>query len=201
MRCLAVISLGFLLLSGYSCQLSAQEVSQSKPVLGVRYTASYHILKSWTKKDYFKVMSSVPAVFIEYNKHLDFHIGIVYAHMFNPWINYFVFKPDAAGLMAGCRLTSVDYVKNIRLVGQIDESVINTKYIHSDTHYNRSELLSRMIWISNLSLGADYQLNDKFHLNAGFSCGITFVNYFDFHKVFPSFFLGADYRFGHLKKK
>jgi hypothetical protein len=179
----------------------AQEVSDSKPVLGVRFTANYASISTGVRYSRnFRVLSSIPSVFVEFNKHLDFHIGMVYAHLLNPhWFENSSFEQDAFGLSLGCKLTSNDHIRNLKLMGQVDLSATKVGFKQTNSHY-QDFVVEKLLWVSSLSMGADYQLNNKFHLNAGYSVGFASGEYYDLNKIILSLFLGVDYRFGNLKK-
>jgi hypothetical protein len=182
--------------------LSAQENLKAKPVLGVRFTANYALIPtgvSYSKN--FRVLSSIPSVCVEFNKHLDFHIGMVYAHLLNPhWFENSSFEQDTFGLSMGCRLTSIDHIKNLRLMGQADISATNVGFKQTNSHFQEN-MTKKLLWVYSLSAGADYQLNNKFHLNTGFSMGIASGEYYKLNELILTLFLGVDYRFGNLKKK
>lgn len=176
----------------------AQENSKAKPVFGVRYTANYFSIPFRNNSDNYKVLSSIPSVFVEFNKRFDLHIGMVYAHLFNPqWVNQVYYEPDAFGLTLGSRVTLIDLKKDLSLKGQMDGSVSNIRFKNTNSHNQEGRMLTEMRWALSLSFGVDYQLNNKIDIIAGSSFGITSGRY-DF---FISPFLGIDYRFGTAKKK
>jgi len=59
-----------------------------------------------------------------------------------------------------------------------------------------------LLWAFSLSMGADYQLNNRFHINAGAGLGINNKQYGIFSEMLLlTPFLGIDYRFEGIKKK
>ncbi|MHC1777306.1 MAG: hypothetical protein AB9834_18025 [Lentimicrobium sp.] len=180
----------------------AQKIIKSKPVFGFRYTANYASIptgQSYSKN--FRVLSSIPSVFVEYNKLFDFHIGIVYAHLLNPhWFGYKSFEQDAFGLYLGCRLTTREHFRNLRLIGQIDLSATKVGFKQTNSHFQHS-MVKKILWVPALSMGGDYQLNNNFHITTGCSAGLAIGEYYNLNKMILSLFLGFDYRFGNNKKE
>jgi hypothetical protein len=199
-RCTVIILL--LVFPAMISESIAQEVTKSKPVFGIRYTANYASIPtgvSYSKN--FKVLSSIPSVFVEFNKQFDFHIGMVYAHLLNPhWFEYSSFEQNAFGLSLGCRLTSRNNIRNLRLIGQVDLSASKVGFKQTNSHF-QDFMVKKILWVPGLSMGGDYQLNNKFHMSAGCSAGLAIGEYYHLNKIIPSLFLGVDYRFGCLKKK
>lgn len=176
----------------------AQKTIKSKPVFGVRYTANYFSIPSGNHSDKWNVLSSIPSVFVEFSERFDVHIGMVYAHLFNPrWVDQVYYKPDAFGLTLGSRVTLIDLKKDLSLKGQMDGSIANISFKNTNSHYQEGRMLTDMHWALSLSFGIDYQINNKIGITAGPSFGITSGRY-DF---FVSPFIGIDYLIGNNKKK
>jgi len=176
----------------------ALKIIKSKPVFGIRCTANYFSIPSGYSSDNFNVLSSIPTVFVEFNKRFDVHIGMVYAHLFNPrWVYMVYYKPDAFGLTLGSRVTLIDFKKDLSLKGQMDGSIANIKFKNTNSHHQEGRMLTEMRWALSLSFGIDYQINDKIGITSGPSFGITSGRY----DLFISPFIGIEYRFGCTKKK
>lgn len=201
MRIFPVIPMFVLLLSGYAGQLSAQEASKLQPVIGIRYTANYNSLKTNAYNDNFRVLSSIPSVFVKFNNH-DFHFGIVFSHLYNAsWLDNILYEPDALGLNIGYRYNSMEIRKNLRIFGQLDASVIKLKYTESQLGGNNYSTLEQRLWAGNFSMGAGYRLADKLHLSAGIGLGTTTGLYGYFNGIIFTPFLGIEYRFNCSEKK
>lgn len=179
----------------------AQEITKSKPVLGVRFTSNYSTILTRKTSLNFRILSSVPSVFVEFNEHMDFHAGVVYARLLNPhWVDQSSFETEAMGLTLGYRLITMDHIKNLRLTGQADVSVTKVGFKQTNSH-SQEGVRKELLWVYSLSMGADYQLNNKFHLSAGCSLSLPFPYRSHLDKIIPSLFMGLDYRFGIQKKK
>lgn len=179
--------------------LSAQEVSPPKAVFGIRYTANYVYLKGDdVPQDYFHVLNSQPAVFVEFNQHHEVHVGVVLAHLFNPsWINRVYYQDNARGLFIGYRYFFNETTsKGLRIFGQIDGSCTVVKYTTFGLGSGVSRLITSNLWGGGISFGADYKLTKHISLSAGVGAGFTSgISYQPFETILVSPFLGIDYRF------
>ncbi|MFH1120582.1 MAG: hypothetical protein V1775_12230 [Bacteroidota bacterium] len=105
------------------------------------------------------------------------------------------------GLTTGTRINFPVHIKNLRFFGQLDGSVTEVRFITTNSHFQESDLQTKLIWACSLSPGVDYQIYNRFHVSTGCSLGFTSGHYNVFNEVMLSPFLGIDYRFGTLKKK
>jgi hypothetical protein len=177
----------------------AQEVTKSKPVFGVRLLTNFN---SFDVNPRLNVMVLMPEAFIEFNEHLDMHIGIIYAHIFNPaWYSQTYYRPNTVGLAFGNRITSDELIKNIKIYNEWNISVTRESYKTTNSHFQESEMQSEALWVFNFSLGADYKLREKLHISTGVGVGITNERYGIFSEILLSPFLSFDYRIGCNKKK
>lgn len=182
-----------------SCSLlSAQEVPAPKAVFGLRITANYTFIKTEEFYDNYHVLSSQPAVFVEFNQKHEVHAGVILAHMINPsWYDHIYYQENASGLFLGYRYIFNEAVRNLRIFGQIDGSYTFVKYRTSSLgsgvskHLIKSNLLG-----GHISFGADYKLAKHITLLAGAGAGCTITDISEqFDKMMLSPFLGIDYRF------
>jgi len=200
MKTLSFPILVIMILMCFPNHLPAQEIPKIRPVFGIRYTANYFSIPSGNSLDYYRVLSSIPSVFVEFNKHFDLHIGMVYAHLFNPhWVDLVYYNPNAFGLSYGSRFTIIELNKNLRIQGQIDGSIANIRFRNGNSHQQVFGLVADMRWALSFSFGLDYQLTNKIGLTAGPSVGIASGRSAGITSgrsdFFISPFLGIDYRF------
>ena len=182
-----------------SCSfLSAQEVPPPKAVFGLRITANYTFIKTEEFYDNYHVLSSQPAVFVEFNQKHEVHAGVILAHMINPsWYDHVYYQENASGLFIGYRYIFNEAAKNLRIFGQIDGSCTFAKFRGSSLgsgiydHLSKSNLIG-----GHISFGADYKLTKHITLLAGVGAGFIITDVSEqFDKMLISPFLGIDYRF------
>ena len=182
-----------------SCSfLSAQEVPAPKAVFGLRITANYTCFKTEEFHNNYQVLSSQPAVFVEFNQHHEVHAGVILAHMINPsWYDHIYYQENASGLFIGYRYIFNEAVRNLRIFGQIDGSWTFAKFRGSSLgsgiydHLSKSNLIG-----GHISFGADYKLAKHITLSAGAGAGFIISDISEqFDKMLISPFIGIDYRF------
>ena len=180
-----------------SSVLFAQESPPPKAVFGIRYNLNYAFFKGDAPQDYFHVLTSQPALFVEFNQHHEVHAGAVLAHLLNPSWDYDVYyQENARGLFFGYRYNFNEVSKNLRPFGQIDGSYTLIKYrtsglgsgiyarLFNDNHYG-----------GYISFGVDYQVVKHLHLLSGISGGFAISHSGELFDKTLSPFLGIDYRF------
>ena len=182
-----------------SCSfLSAQEKPPPKVVFGLRITANYTYFKTEEFQDNYHVLSSQPAVFVDFIQKHEVHAGVILAHMINPsWYNRVYYQENASGLFIGYRYTFNEAVTNLRIFGQIDGSCTFAKYRTFSLGSGISEnLIKSNLFGGHISFGADYKLSKHISFLAGAGAGFTITNSSEqFDKMSLSPFLGIDYRF------
>ena len=191
----------FISLSVYfvlSCSLlSAQEVSPAKAIFGIRYTANYTSFNTGEFQDNYHVLTSLPAVFVEFNQQHEFHAGMIFAHLFNPsWYADIYYQDNATGFFIGYRYNFNELAKNLRLFGQADGSCTFAKFRGSSRGFGIYDHLTKSNLIGgHVSFGADYKLARHISLTGGIGAGFTVGSSVELFDKMLSPFLGIDYRF------
>ncbi|GEM_PF-1280348 len=199
MRYLLIAPLCFMLLSGHSFHLSAQEVTKSKPVWGVRYSTGY---TTQVKKDQnYGAVHFMPVFTAEFNNSC-FYLGPEYAYFLPPEPGgSIVYNKNGWGVNFGYRISSREFSSNLKVFCQFNYSIYQIRSRFFQSMGTRSFDKKLIFTELNLAIGLNYGLSRSVNLFSGF--GTSLINsigdqsaYLDWEPFVPTVLLGIDYKFG-----